>query len=556
MQKSTKDNLIFSAMYCLLVLWQMLLPGYILTLDMVFTPKYRLTFIDGAFYNALPVKYLLNFLNYFLSGWVVQKLMLVALFFCLFYLAVTFLPIPKKHYANYWAALLFSLNPFVYERLLAGHWSHLFAYAFLPPFFYYLLEFFKNYSYKKLGLLLLWIVLIGMFSLHFLVMTILITGTCFLFKFINIGIKYFKHAATGQEWLQVSKYAAVLAASFLIASSYWLVPYITHRNTSLLNTFDTSNQLAFKTVGDSGLETTFNILTLYGFWGEREPWANYFLWPKSSTIFWSIVCSLLFTIILVGIYYTFKNRRKEGIFFLGIGAVAFVLACGLGEGPFKTFNTWLFDNIGFWRGFRDTQKFSGLLAFSYAYFGGYGVLAISEYVTKKWPKFYQAVAWALSLVPILYTYTMLGGFARQLQPVWYPEPWYQANQFLNTDKSDFKALFLPWHQYMSLDFNNNLITANPAKSFFDKPIIQGENMEVGEVFSQAGNMGNKEVESLVLNKNISAEAVLAGLKAKGIKYIVMDNNLAKNDYLEYSFLKSDKLKEVHFNYLTIFEILL
>ncbi len=556
MQKSTKDNLLFSGAYCLIVLWQMLLPGYILTLDMIFTPKHRVLFSVGSFYNALPVDYLFSFLNQFLSGWVVQKIVLVALFFCLFYLAVKFLPIPKKHYANYWAALLFSLNPFVYERLLAGHWMHLFAYAFLPPFFYYLIEFFKEYSFKQLRGVLLWTLLIGMFSLHFLVMAVLIVSGCFIFKLIGLAVKQLKTKTANGEWLRIGKYALVFGSLFLIFSSYWLAPYFINRNSSLLNTFDSGNQLAFKTAGSNSTETIFNVLTLYGFWGEREPWAGYFLWPKDNIIFWSVILGLLAIVVITGGYHALKNRKNEALFFLIIGVAAVILACGLGESPFKGFNAWLFDNVGFWRGFRDTQKFSGILAFSYAYFGGFGVWAISEYVAKKLPKYYQPVLWALFLVPVFYTYTMVGGFARQLQPVWYPTSWYQANEFLNKDNSEFKVVFLPWHQYLSLDFNNYLITANPAKAFFDKPVIQGENMEIGGVFSQAGEKNNKEVEALVLDQISSAETILQGLKAKGVKYIMLDNNLAKNDYLKYQFLGSDKLREISFRHLTIFEIVL
>ena len=511
---------------------------------MAFTPKLSLVFTEGAFLNTLPLRYLLKFLNLFLDGWIIQKILLIALFFCLGYLALKFLPLPKKHYANYWGALLYAVNPFVYERFLAGHWMHLFAYAFLPPFFYYLLEFFKNYSWRILSRLLLWTLLIGLFSLHLLVMAVLIIGGGFIFKFIILGFKYLKDRTTGREWLKFSKYALAFLGLLLIFSSYWLGPYFINRSVSPLNIFSKSNQSAFTTAGSNGAETIFNVLTLYGFWGEKEPWANYFLWPKDHLLLWFSVLILLFALIFTGIRYALKNRRKEAWFFLGVAGLAVILACGLGISPFKGFNAWLFDNIGFWRGFRDTQKFSGLVALCYAYFGGLGFLAVSQYLIKKWPKFYQPTLVLMFLVPAIYTYPMIGGFARQLQPVWYPQSWYQAKEILDKDGSDYKVLFLPWHQYLSLDFNKNIITANPAKNFFGGKIIQGDNMEVGGIFSQSRDLNNLEIQNIILDNQKTPNEAAKALADKKIKYIMVMNKIISEDYLKYTILTAPDNLEI------------
>jgi hypothetical protein len=536
-----------AAIFAIAVLWQMLLPGYVLTLDMVFTPKINLAFADGSFFNTLPVKYFFGFLNLFMTGWVIQKIMLVALFFCLFYLAAKFLPVPKKHRANFWVALFYSLNPFVYERFLAGHWMLLFAYAFFPPLIYYLFEFFKYYSYKRLGAVLFWTLLIGIFSLHFLVMAVLIIAGCFLYRFIILGFKYFKKKTPGREFWRLGKYALILIGSFLVFSSYWILPYFFSQNKSILNSFNQANQLAFQTVGNNSVETVFNVLTLYGFWEEHHPWANSFLFPKDNLVYWSVILGLLFVIIFTGIWQSMKNRRKEAVFFLGLALMAIILACGLGNSPFRGFNAWLFNNVGFWRGFRDTQKFSGLLVLAYAYFGGWGIVAIADYFIKKWPKFYQIILPVCFLIPLFYTYTMLGGFAMQLRPVWYPQSWYKAKSYLDSDQSDYKALFLPWHQYFSLDFNNNILTANPALNFFGSKIIQGDNMEVGGVFSQSTDENNLAIQNIILEQKISPNDQARQLAAEKIKYIIEMNDLVVQDYLKYPVLQSSFLKPVYQN---------
>lgn len=548
-KKIDKNFLIFGG-GAVVILWQMLWPGYILTLDMVFTPKMRFFLAGGDFYNTLPVNYFLKFLNLFLEGWIVEKIILFSLFFCLGYLAFKFLPVPDKYFSKYWAALFYTVNPFVYERILAGHWRIILAYAFLPPFLHYLIKFGRERRGKDAFLIFLWLLIIGFSSLHFLVMAALVSGIYLIFIFLKNIISDKKKATALLKWSLIG------GLIFFVISSYWLIPHLLNKSPSIVSTFDNSHWQAFATASDARLGTTLNVLALYGFWGEGQPWANYFLWPKDNFIFWSIVAVLLFFIIGAGIYSSLKNKESRflGFGFLILSVSAFIFSCGLGQTIFRGLNLWLFENIDFWAGFRDTQKFSAWLALGYAYFGAIGLAAIMGYLEKIKFKFSKQILIILFLIPIFYTYTMIGGFARQLQPVWYPSDWFRVNDILNRDTSDFKVLFLPWHQYLSLDFNNNLITANPAKKFFDKPVIQGENMEIGGIFSQAGGDENKEIEMLIFDKNKSSEEIIAELKERGVKYIVNYEKLTENDYLKYKFLNSRNLKEVFGGSLKVFEI--
>lgn len=536
MVKKIHNDINFSIIFVFLILWQMLLPGYILTLDMVFTPHLEFYLAANNFYNNLPLIYSLKFLNLFLSGWIIQKIMLIALFFCLFYLAVRFLPIPKKCHANYWGALFFAINPFVYERFLAGHWTHLFAYAFLPPFIFYLFKFAKSPGWQNSSWLFGWLFLIGIFSLHFLVMAILILMPYLFFVVLkNLIIKNKRKAK------DILIFTLIFGIFFIIINSYWLIPYLFNPQKSIINNFTQENLEAFKTSGDAILGANLNVLSLYGFWQESQPWANYWLWPKDNFIFWSILAMGLAAIILIGAIKGLKDKtcRGKALFFLTLSFFAFTFSAGLGETIFKSLNQWLFENLFFWRGFRDSNKFSGFLALSYAYLGSYGLVFIINKLQKY--KIANLALIALFSFPLFYTYPMLGGFARQLQPVWYPQSWHQINEILNLDNQEFKVLFLPWHQYLSLNFNHQLITANPAKAFFGKEIIQGQNMELGNIFTTANDHDYQEIEKLIINSNKNPDEIIADLQTKHIKYIIFAHDLIEQDTFTYQFLNSKKL---------------
>ncbi|MFA6410500.1 MAG: hypothetical protein WCW26_02920 [Candidatus Buchananbacteria bacterium] len=545
----------FFAVVAILLIWQMFLPGYVLSLDMIFTPKLKILLPAGEFYNSLPLRWLLWLVNIVLPGWLIQKIIIFVLFFSAGFLAYRYLPVPKKNYAPIWAGLFYVVNPFVYERFLAGHWLLLLAYAILPIFIAWLLVFFEKPNWLNILKLVFCLLLIAVFSLHILTMAIMIFSVYSLYQVVN---SFFEQR--NKLGLRQARGIALVIISLVIFSSYWLLPYLLTPTNFAINNFSQSNWEVFKTVGDKNLNPLVNVSALYGFWGEGQIWANYFLWPKANFSFWlALYFSLVFLVVL-GFYASLKNKNYQRTgFFALVGLFSFIFACGAGDTIFKNLNLWLFNQLWFWSGFRDSQKWSAWLVLSYAYFGSFGASYFIDYVKKvsKLPvKFFVIMVF---LVPTLYTYTVWGGFARQLKPVWYPASWTLANEILNQDQSDFKVLFLPWHQYLSFDFNQRLIIQNPAKDFFDKEIIQGENMEIGSIYSQSDNQPVQAVENILLSsQSQSSQETLSQLAGQGIKYIIFTHDLdslpGKNQYQP----QASQDLAVIFNSkdLTIFEIML
>lgn len=525
--KKLDKNILFFLLVAVIILWQMLKPGYILTLDMIFTPKLNLKpFLNSSnFFNNLPLMYFLKFLNFFLPGWIIQKILLITLFFLMGWLAFIYLPIPKKYYANYFAALFYTINPFVYERFLAGHWMVLFGYAFLPPFFYYLLKLKKEPVFKNVLGLFCWLFLINLFSIHIFLMSLIIFTIYF---FINLII-------LNKDYLYPFLRSIVIGGiCFLFLSSYWIIPCLKNKRSLTINILNEEHWEAFKTSGDKKLGTLFNVLSLNGFWGEKENWAGYFIWAKDYYIFWIITLLALFVLIFFGLMYGLKFKKDILGILLIIFIFSLIFSSGLGDTFFKNFNLWLFKNIKFWRGFRDSQKWSSYLAFTYAILGGWGVVYLGELLEKKNRKFSTYGIFSLMFLSILNTYSELGGFSRQLKPVWYPDSWYEVNEILKRDQEDFKVLFLPWHEYLSFNFNYKLVISNPAEQFFEKDVIQSQNMEMKGVNVVNTDLGYDEIDRMIVND--TSYNNLEILRKNKIKYIILTSDLANVDKYQYKFI--------------------
>jgi hypothetical protein len=177
---------------------------------------------------------------------------------------------------------------------------------------------------------------------------------------------------------------------------------------------------------------------------------------------------------------------------------------------------------------------------AYAYLGGLGLDDLATFLKEKNIKRVIAVIIVvIALVsPPLYSYTMFG-FHDQLHPMDYPQGWYEANDFLNQDSEDCNVVFFPWHLYITFSWSERRI-ANPAGSFFDKPVIQGDNIEAGPIYSQSSNPVSKYIEFL-LRKNKGYTNFGELVAPLNVKYIILAKEV---DYKRYDFLYEQEDLEV------------
>ncbi len=498
-----------------LMMGPMLVPGYLLTLDMPWTPTVPLVWSTQGFNNSLLVYALLHALSWTMPSWLVQKCLLTAIVFLLFYIPWRWLPLIPPGAARVGAAMLYALNPFVYARMLAGQWTILLAYALLPLAMHALLKLIETPNKRTALRCAAALALLSLGAIHYtylllLVMLLLVS----IYAGVHVGNKKYRAAAHVAGW------AGVGIVLFALASTYWLVPALL-RTAPREQAFDMADATTFAAAQNERTPATLNVLGLGGFWGEQQAWRYYFLWPQDTRLFWS-AAFLIALIMLYGLCAGVRDPqlRRGTLMMLGLGIIAYVTALGAAQTPLYASNAWLYQHLPGWNGLRDSHKIAAFLSLAYAVLFGIG---ISHLLGRMRKKIYVTLCIALTLLlPIVTGMYQWWGWHHQLQPVWYPQGWYDVQAALAQTPTQEKVLVLPWHQYLSLPFAHQLLVANPAPAFFGPDrIIASKDSEIGTVVPTYDDTTLRQLDALVQSAAQHPHDLPERLRGYGIGYLLV-----------------------------------
>lgn len=455
------------------------------------------------------------FISSLSSHAITQKLMFSLILFLSGFSAYHAVPSNLKS-AKFFAGLLYMLNPYVYVRVLAGHWLILFAYAVLPlavKSFMNLLETKKRRDIIKTVFL---ISLVG-FNSHMLLVAFITYSVIFCFKIYRA------------RYVETIKSVSILALYFLFLNAYWLLPLLTAQET-LVSSIGSEDLAAFAPRIES-FSALFTLASMHGFWR-----AGY-VYSKDFIPYWQFLFAFILFLSVHGFISSYKDK-KIGVYvksLAAIGILGLILAAGI-RSPLEDAFRVLFDNIPIMHGMRDSNKFVSLLVLAYAYLGALGVADIGRGMQQMKRKKYLSISVVgLALAtPFVYSFTFFNGFAGQLKSIDYPEDWYEVNEYLDKDRQDSKVLFLPWHQYMDFKWipNKDRRIANPSQYFFDKDMISGKNVEIRGIYRQVNTPEQLYIDFILQNRESITN--LGELVAPlNVKYILLTKEA---DYKNYFFL--------------------
>ncbi|MDX2776448.1 hypothetical protein PV379_03720 [Streptomyces caniscabiei] len=504
----------------LLILLPLLSAGYILTLDLVFTPSYAW---PGEVTNTYPLQVLLWVLYHVLPGDVIEKLVLYGILLCagvgmhlLLRVAMERVRVEAWDAAAYFAGIFYMINPFIYARFMAGQWMVLLGYALVPFFVRAFLLLLHRPSWRAGAVVGIWAFIITTVSLHHV-------GIIGMLGFIMLTVSIAHYRKRRGEIIRRIKASLTTVALWGILSSFWLFPTLVG-NTSIsraVEGFDSMHFNAFSTYGSNLLGALGNVLRLQGFWAETQ---QLFLLPQQIVPAWGLIFALLWVLVGIGIRFAWRKSRVVA----SIGIASIIAGIVIAATPVVSWIGSLFPIVN---GYREPHKFVNLIALGYSLFGGFGVLYLRERYRLR-DRMRMVVVGSALLVPIVITPVMFGGFAGQLKPHEYPSGWHQANLYVKERIGGSHALFLPWHQYARYSFSGRTI-ANPAAKYFAFPTIISDDPEFKEVPPTLKNAETAHIQTLLANE---PERLAQYLKKHDVRYVLLAK---EQEYQRYQFLSSD-----------------
>jgi hypothetical protein len=415
--------------------------------------------------------------------------------------------------AAIYGGTLFVVNPFVYDRFLAGHLFFLLAYSLLPWALGPTFELTSRPSMHAAVAVAVWLFALGATDVHVLGIYVLLVVVAVIF-------------APSRNRLGFGAAALGLGA---LASSYWLVPALFSAPGENIGAAD----LAVYASRPRGFGVIPTLLGLDGFWrdefrspGERHP-GLYLL------LVLVLGLALLGAARLLG-----SGTRSRFAIVLSISAaIGVILAAGSSFPPTADAFRWLVEDVPFFGVYREPQKFLALVTLAYAIFGAVGLDALLRPAGRlPGRSIARAVAPPLAVALVIaYGYTMLWGFSGQVRPARYPTSWAQAERTMDA-RGEGRLLVFPWHLYAVWTFSGGRIIANPAPSFFSREVLAGDEAGFRSVPPQSPDPFSRYIVEVLAHRG--EVRWLGHLVAPlGVRFIAW---MREADWWQYRFLRRQK----------------
>jgi hypothetical protein len=426
---------------------------------------------------------------------------------------------------SYLAGLIYTINPYVYERLAAGHWLVLLGYAFFPLAFLLLINALNTPTIKNLVFLLLMLLVYPLLSEHWTYMYALLATSYLIF--------------VRPKWSVVKKLSLVMVPVL----AWYAVWFLVFSNVSSSEISENnSGFLAFATKSDDRLGVWFNVSSLYGFWSSNLKLT------KDYISFWWLFSAAIMSLWLLGVYDAFRSKDRLRQFWFFVFLMSLVLGVGFSSPVSEYVTEMLVKFLPGYVGMRETQKWAGVLAFSYAVLVPAGtrwiVKTVTRYVDNSQVKVVSGTIFgSVSLLVVLNCYTFFGGYAGQLKPTGYPTSWYEAKKIISGQNAASSrkgtTLSLPWHGYMTYGFTEGRIIANPSPVFFTQPVISSKTLDNESLKVQPNEYDDFLFNAL--NDVTSSDEQKLFLKSQSIGTIVLTK---VSDWDRYEFLSNTVVYEL------------
>ena len=413
---------------------------------------------------------------------------------------------PRRGLAIGIATVLFTVNPFVYERMASGQVYVVMGYSLLPLLL--------ALAIRPLNSL---VATAGLGGLIFTLDVAVSVHYLFIAGFLLLAVAA---AHLCRREIRASWACGGIAACGAILNLYWLIPAA--RATRTMQSHVTALDLSvFQTVSDRTWGLAVNVAGLYGFWRPGAPLV------KNHISGWPFLLLAMLLVAWLGLYEMWARGGSSGrALALSCGTLVIfggLLAVGA-EGPTGAIYVWLFGHVPGFKVMRESEKFSSLIALGYAVCFGAGTEAVIRSLARIWRK--VVCVCCIAALPIVYGYTELWGFDGYARPAVYPASWAAADHSMSPGAT---ALALPWRAYLQVPWLGDRVVANPMQGYFARPLITADDLEAGPITTETSNPRSLFLQYCFSKANRISEfgRILAPL---GIRYVILAKSAGDRSY--------------------------
>jgi hypothetical protein len=370
------------------------------------------------------------------------------------------------------------MNPFAYERMATQPQIYL-GIILIGYGLYFLLSYYENSRNR-------WIILASVsmgLSLAFF------PHAAYMIFFVYFFYALFFLRTWKSFWYLIIGWIIIL-----IINLNWLLAPVWGMTSSVVSIwdFDYSNLDAFQTRSLAPLGVGMTNLLLYWFWWETSHLVRPWFMSPYWYIWWSliIIVSSIWLIMAIRV----EKLRKYALSLSILGFISFVLGLGIATPWSRPIIEWAYDSLPYFRGYREPQKWIGILMIVQGIF--FIIWTTSIFWSIKDIFFRYIALFFLILCLLFWSPGMMWGFRGQLTTTIYPETLEIArDSLLNSDHTG-RLLILPWHSYMACDWTRGKVVANSLSTYFS-PIqtTVADNIEmIGKLYSNSQSKESAIIE--------------------------------------------------------------
>jgi hypothetical protein len=416
-------------------------------------------------------------------------------------------------------ATLFVVNPYVYDRLLAGQILLLLGYALLPWMLSSLTRLAQEGKFRDLVVAIGWGVAVTLADIHIGGMSLLLLMAAIAFSPAAIKTK--------------AAFVGAAVAVLLLVNLYWIIPSWLAGEAGRLGTGDF---IAYSPRPRSpGILR--HVLVLHGFWRLEFPSPiasapTRFLWTWIP-----IACVTIFGLMRAA----GSTKWVRPVAAIGsVSLIATILGMGRSFALTAPIAEWLFNNFPGYGIYREPQKWIAVLALAYGIFFAVGLDRLARLLDKARSKAGAIIAASVAL-PLIAT-SLLWGIGGRASVSQFPEGWDRANDV--TAEASGNLLVFPWYLYQPLEFAGFRVILNPADQVFEMPTLVSSD---ADLFVR-GETQPPDPRDLYVTRLLRRKQQLDNfghlVAPLGVRYIALAH---ESDFKGYSFLNRQEDLEIVFS---------